>query len=393
MDALRVRPVLLCIAVTGLMDAVWIGATGLTFTGWRLPVLAALFLLTIAAFYSTLRPVPRLAELASYGAGWIVLSLVGGVGTYIASSAARPLQDEAFALLDASLGFDWVAWSHFVRSHSALTETLRFAYASFMPQIVFSLTVFAFMQVPGRNHELLLAAWAALLATCLVSAVLPAMGPWVHFGFPPLLPSDVAYVPHVLALRKDTPPAFVLTAMQGIVCCPSYHSVMAILLTYAHRGLRWSLPPVAVLNGLMLLSIPSEGGHYLADMLASVPVMLLALGAVRLARWSNERPIPKPCWPSDREAVQNGHSLRNTRFVKDAGPDLQQDQALRHHAPNVPGGEVSKDMMGARSAAEYKLLIDLSSVADGQSTQLRGHWAMLLRGSAVRQTKASRTLI
>ena len=26
--------------------------------------------------------------------------------------------------------------------------------------------------------------------------------------------------------------------------------------------------------------------------------------------------------PSDREAVQNGHSLQNTRFVKSAGPDL-----------------------------------------------------------------------
>ena len=51
------------------------------------------------------------------------------------------------------------------------------------------------------------------------------------------------------------------------------------------------------------------------------------------------------------------------------------DQALRHHAPNVPGGEVSKDMMGARSAAEHKLLIDLASVADGHSAQLRGHCA------------------
>ena len=290
--AFRVQPALLCIAVIGLIDAAWIGVTGLMFTGWRLPVLAALLLLTIAAFYSTLRPVPRLAELASYGVSWIVLGLVGSIGTYLASSVAQPLQDEAFVRFDTSLGFDWVAWSQLVRSHPALTETLRFAYASLMPQVVFSLAVFAFMRVPGRNHEFLLAASSALLATCLVSAVLPAMGPWVHFGFPPLLPSDVAYVPHVLALRGDKPPVFVLTAMEGIVCCPSYHTVLAILLTYGHRGLRWSLPPVAALNGLMLLSIPSEGGHYLADMVASVPVVLLALGTVQLARRLNGRPTP-----------------------------------------------------------------------------------------------------
>lgn len=285
----RVRPALLCLAVTGLLDAAWIAATGLTFTGWRLPVLAALFLLTVAAFYSTLRPVARLAELASYGAGWIVLGLVGGIGTYAASSAALPLQDEAFALLDASLGFNWVVWSQFVRSHPALNDILRFAYSSFMLQIVFSLVIFAFLRVPGRNHELLLTASASLLATCLVSAMLPALGPWVHYGFPPLMPSDVAYVPHVLALREDKPPAFDLAAMQGIVCFPSFHTIMALLLTYAHRGLRWSLPPVAILNVLMLFSIPSEGGHYLADMLASLPVVLLALGAAQLAQRLNTK--------------------------------------------------------------------------------------------------------
>ena len=78
--------------------------------------------------------------------------------------------------------------------------------------------------------------------------------------------------------------------------------------------------------------------------------------------------------------MQNGHSSQNTRFVKSAGPDLQQDQALRHHAPDVLGGEVSKDMMGAQSAAEYKLLIDLASGADGHFAQLRGHWALMRTG-------------
>ena len=81
--------------------------------------------------------------------------------------------------------------------------------------------------------------------------------------------------------------------------------------------------------------------------------------------------------PSDREAVQNGHSGQFTRFVKSAGPDLQQDQAPRHHAPNVPGGEVSKDVVGARSAAACKPLMELTFLAGGQNTQLRGHWAIL----------------
>ena len=40
---------------------------------------------------------------------------------------------------------------------------------------------------------------------------------------------------------------------------------------------------------------------------------------------------------------------------------------------------MSKDMVGARSAAAYKLLMDIASAADGQNAQLRGHWAYQLR--------------
>ncbi len=69
-------------------------------------------------------------------------------------------------------------------------------------------------------------------------------------------------------------------------------------------------------------------------------------------------------------------ALQNTRFVKSADPDLQQYQAPRHHAPNMPSGEVSKDMVDARSEAARKLLTSLASAANGQNPQLRGHWAM-----------------
>jgi membrane-associated phospholipid phosphatase len=52
--------------------------------------------------------------------------------------------------------------------------------------------------------------------------------------------------------------------------------VLAILFTYAHRGSR-AFVPVAVFNALMLLSVPSEGGHYLVDVLGGVTVGGLAI--------------------------------------------------------------------------------------------------------------------
>jgi hypothetical protein len=124
----------------------------------------------------------------------------------------------------------------------------------------------------------------ALLVTTLISAMLPALGPWVQFLYRDTRPTDTLYIADVLLLRSGGAATFVLARMQGIVCFPSYHTVLAILLIYAHRGLRWSLPPVLVINSLMLLSIPSEGGHYLADMFAGGSVAVVAIAITRNAR-------------------------------------------------------------------------------------------------------------
>ena len=71
-------------------------------------------------------------------------------------------------------------------------------------------------------------------------------------------------------------------------------------------------------------------------------------------------------------------ALQNTQFVKSAHHRLQQNQATRYHAPSVPDGEMSKDLVDARNAAAYKLMIELASAADGQNAHLRGHWAFML---------------
>ena len=54
--------------------------------------------------------------------------------------------------------------------------------------------------------------------------------------------------------------------------------MLAVLLTYAHRRSRL-LVPIALVNGIMLFSIPSYGGHYLIDIIAGAAVALLAIAA------------------------------------------------------------------------------------------------------------------
>jgi hypothetical protein len=85
--------------------------------------------------------------------------------------------------------------------------------------------------------------------------------------------------------RSGAGAAFVMSDLKGIITFPSFHTSLGILLVYAYRGHRTWLAGSIALNGLMILSVPSEGGHYLAG----AAVAVLAIAAVRMAemRWAD----------------------------------------------------------------------------------------------------------
>src|SRR3954451_1935907 len=74
-------------------------------------------------------------------------------------------------------------------------------------------------------------------------------------------------------------------------------------------------------------------------------------------------PAPQPC-PAQATSIQNGpvtakvcvlaKALRNTRFVKSAAPDPQQNQALRPSFPSASDGEVCKGTIDGRSRGRSK---------------------------------------
>jgi len=68
--------------------------------------------------------------------------------------------------------------------------------------------------------------------------------------------------------------------MKGVIAFPSFHAVLAVLFTYAHRHSA-TFAPMAALNAVMLVSIPSEGGHYLVDVFGGIAVAIVAILAVR----------------------------------------------------------------------------------------------------------------
>jgi membrane-associated phospholipid phosphatase len=210
---------------------------------------------------------------------WIVFTETGCLLTYLGATGAFPLQDNTLANLDHFLGFDWLACRNFVVNYPHLHLVLAWAYKSLLWQILFTVIFLSALGRSERCAELLLLAAFALLITVPIAAFWPALGPFATFGGDQGL---TAYLPHLLALRAGAPWHF-SPPLQGIITMPSYHTVLAILLTYAYRGtgpgggmgpVGWA---VAVLNGVMLVAIAPIGGHYFVDMIGGGAIALLCI--------------------------------------------------------------------------------------------------------------------
>lgn len=253
------------------LDIVWANHIGMSVHGTTRSVLTTVALLVLAAAYRhRCRP---LADSIEAAALWMAFTAVGCVLTYLCAASARPLQDAALADFDHALGFDWAAWRDFVLRHPVVHHILAAVYASLLAQILFAIVFLPIIGRAERGIELLLLAMATILPVSAVSALYPALGP---------APAGFGYLPDLLALRNPGPWDFNLTAMQGVVSMPSYHTTLAILFTYSYRGTGAVGWVIATLNTVMLPAIPPMGDHYLCDMLAGGGIAALAIAGLRL---------------------------------------------------------------------------------------------------------------
>lgn len=237
----------------------------------RPPPLAGLLsgvpMVVIALICLRLRHVPRVAEAALYLGLWSSYPTCGTLLSYLEIGMGLPVRDHLFAAIDADLGFHWLAWEHFSHLHPVFLGLQGVAYLSFLWQPAFCVIVLAYWRPGRRNAEMLTAMLIGLLLTLFVAGLLPATGPATAGGEPPWFATFRA----VHAQERGPFP------YHGIVAFPSFHAVMAILFTYAHRGLRWTFAPMLALNLLLLSATPVWGNHYLTDLLGGAAVAVVAI--------------------------------------------------------------------------------------------------------------------
>lgn len=233
----------------------------------------------IAFAYHLWRPHEnQLFQILLYVTLWSLLPTAGTQLTFIGATAKMPLQTELLLAADRALGFSWIAWADFIRSHAWLEWLTRHAYLSYAFQPYVALIAVALFGCARRNAQLMVATMVALAITIVVSTLLPAVEPAHAFGF-----KTPAWEAHE-ALRSGQRTGL---SYVGIICFPSFHTAMAVLFTAVYRGMPRLFWPAAALNAVMLLSVPFSGDHYLVDLLGGLAVSAFAL-------WLTARIVPDP---------------------------------------------------------------------------------------------------
>jgi hypothetical protein len=225
----------------------------------------------------------RIVLLLDYFALLIVTDTAVRVATYAASAMGGTLWDARLMAADRALGFDWLAYFHFVVEHPQIGAPLGFLYYRIG---LFAIGFFVLMSATGNTTRMRETYWllfVASLLTTLGAAAMPVLGPYHTYG---LEGCCGHFVQELERLRSGSPAAYPLGGLQGVIQCPSFHTTLALALMYAFRGTGRIGATVNILNVLILLAVPVFGGHYVMDMIAGAGVMLASLAIVRgFAKW------------------------------------------------------------------------------------------------------------
>ena len=273
----------LLLALIALLDWIWLGSAGFHLgrgyahaAGW------IMLLILISLFYFYTGRDQRIMEFAHFGAQLLSLYALLMPLSYLAVATDLPLVDRAFDAIDKSLGLDWVAWAQWIQTHPRLQLLLFIAYGSLPFQALVCYIYNVHTRASWRNSEIWWITLISALVTIAGSAAFPASNPYVYYGLD--TGKDFLDFQHFLRLRAGTMHVIGLTDAQGLIQLPSFHTVLAIMLTYNLRHNRWLFSIALLLNTVLILSCPTEGSHYFIDLFAGAVVAGVTIYGVRRLR-------------------------------------------------------------------------------------------------------------
>lgn len=221
-----------------------------------------------------------------------------------------PFIDEALARIDTSLGFNWIQYFQWHVNHPVFGMACRTAYLCWPYYALFIVVVLATYQRISTLARFLIASTVSLSIVYLIAIVTPSYGAYVQHGMtaslhPNFLVQFSDYKATYDALRAGVVDIYANVIPSGAVSFPSFHTTTVILYLWAARStpVRWT---TLIVQSLCFLTIPVQGAHFLADMVAGGAIGLVAImvsGVVvrkgnflnfRLGNWERRQQNIKP---------------------------------------------------------------------------------------------------
>jgi membrane-associated phospholipid phosphatase len=227
----------------------------------------------------------------------VALFTAGGALSYLITSADLPLRDDLLAYVDRVLGFDWLGFLNATNSSPFLAKMLTWVYQTTGP-----VTLLVTVWLPLHRRGERLAEFIAILslsavALCATMWLVPAAGAFAFYEPAPELFGNYSaqgemwfFARAFTMLRNGALSVIDLSALQGVVSFPSFHTMLGLMTIYAIRDTRWLMIPVLLLNGTMIVSTLPVGGHHLADVLAGAGLTFAAIILVRRSTGSTRAP-------------------------------------------------------------------------------------------------------
>lgn len=265
--------------LSSLVGAVWMYLSGYQLgriyykgAGW----IVALVLIAVFCYYTNRDR--RIQELAHFGSQYLVLLALLDLFTWLSASIDAPLIARHFDAFDKAIGFDWVFWFQLVSNHQQLRNILHIAYGSLPFQLFFCWIYNATTGSSSRNTEIWWITFLSGIVTIAGSSLFPAINPYVYYGLQPI--DHFAHMQQLLEIRAGAIHVIGKVSDEGLVQLPSFHTVLAIMRTYNLRHNKWLFSVAVVLNALVILSCPTEGSHYLIDIVAGFLVVVVSIWMV-----------------------------------------------------------------------------------------------------------------
>jgi len=260
-----------------------ISLAGCAITGIKLPDLGA-WAIVFVVLSAMLLPLPAywyekdradLLDSALTVLWALLIRMIIPILVQVGARLRMPLQDSFFGRADEHLGVSVpaiMAWAN----HHWLGSVLNRSYAWVVILLPLSVLLPVLAGKLKYAKEFLVANMISFAIGIPLFALLPAIGPWQYFHFPPSQAQSAFCELPLLAMRL--PGAYVLGSQEaGVVCFPSFHVAWAIFFAAALWGFRWLRIPVALVSGMVILSTMTTGWHYFVDVLGGIALAVISI--------------------------------------------------------------------------------------------------------------------